>query len=190
MIDAANRRHVAPSVVVPDHRARGGAVLVLRLCGERHTEDQYGAHNYHALPVVLARGEGVWVWDVEDKRYLDMLAGYGALNQGHRHPRIMKALTDQAERLTLTARAFNNDVLGPLCKELCELTGQECMLPMNTGAEAVETAIKLARKWAYQVKKVPENSAEIIVCSNNFHGRTISVISFSTETTPISQCKS
>jgi len=144
-------------------------------------EERYGANNYQPLPVVLTRGEGVWVWDVEGNRYLDVLAGYSALNQGHRHPRILEALYEQAGRLTLTARAFHNDLLGPLCQELCELTGHEAMLPMNTGAEAVETAIKMARKWGYRVKGIPHDRAEIVVCGGNFHGRTISIVGFSSE---------
>lgn len=144
-------------------------------------EDQYNAHNYKPLDVVLERGEGVWVWDVDGNRYLDFLSAYSALNQGHKHPRILQALLDQAARLPLTSRAFRNDQLPLLAKELCELTGYEMMLPMNTGAEAVETALKAARKWGYQVKGVPENQAEIITCAGNFQGRTISIISFSTE---------
>jgi len=144
-------------------------------------EDHYGAHNYHPLDVVIERAEGVWVYDTEGKRYLDCLAAYSALNQGHRHPKILKALMEQASKLTLTSRAFRNDQLPLLCKELCELTGFDMVLPMNTGAEAVETAIKTARKWGYQVKGIPEGRAEIIVCANNFHGRTVTIISFSTE---------
>jgi ornithine--oxo-acid transaminase len=144
-------------------------------------EDQYGAHNYHPLDVVISRGEGVWVYDVEGKRYLDCLSAYSALNQGHVHPRILEALTKQAGQLTLTSRAFRNDQLPLFYKELSELTGYEMALPMNSGAEAVETALKLARKWAYEVKGVPHNQAEIITCAGNFHGRTISIISFSTE---------
>ncbi|MCE1165097.1 MAG: ornithine--oxo-acid transaminase [Bacteroidetes bacterium] len=144
-------------------------------------EDKYGAHNYHPLDVVIEKAEGVWVWDVDGKKYLDCLAAYSAVNQGHCHPRIVKALTDQAAKVTLTSRAFRNNQLPLLCKELCEMTGYEMVLPMNSGAEAVETALKAVRKWGYTVKKVPENKAEIIVCSNNFAGRTISIISFSTE---------
>ncbi len=144
-------------------------------------EDQYGAHNYHPLDVVLSRGEGVWVWDVEGNRYMDCLSAYSAVNQGHAHPRIRAALIEQAERLPLTSRAFRNDQLGPFCQELCELTGYEMVLPMNTGAEAVETALKAARKWGYQVKGVPDGQAEIIACTGNFAGRTISIISFSSE---------
>ncbi|HVO75360.1 MAG TPA: ornithine--oxo-acid transaminase [Ignavibacteriaceae bacterium] len=144
-------------------------------------EEKYGAHNYHPLDVVIQKAEGVWVYDVEGKKYLDCLAAYSAVNQGHCHPRIVKALKEQAEKVTLTSRAFRNDQLPLLCRELCELTGFEMVLPMNSGAEAVETALKTARKWGYQVKGIKENSAEIIVCSNNFAGRTISIISFSTE---------
>jgi len=144
-------------------------------------EDRYNAQNYKPLDVVLERGEGVWVWDVEGKRYLDCLSSYSALNQGHNHPRIRRALVEQASKLTLTGRAFRNDQLPLLAKELCELTGYEMMLPMNTGAEAVETALKAARKWGYQVKGVPDGQAEIITCEGNFHGRTITIVGFSTE---------
>lgn len=145
-------------------------------------EEEYGAHNYRPLDVVLTRGDGVWVYDVEGKRYLDCLSGYSALNQGHVHPRILKALLDQAGRLTLTGRAFRNDQLPLLYKELSELTGYEMSLPMNSGAEAVETAIKLARKWAYRIKGVPRYKAQIIAAAGNFHGRTTTLISLSTET--------
>jgi len=144
-------------------------------------EEAYGAHNYHPLDVVIDRAEGVWVWDVEGRRYLDMLSAYSALNHGHRHPAIVQALLDQAGRVTLTSRAFRNDQLGLLYQELNALTGYDLALPMNTGAEAVETAIKLARKWGYEVKGIPRHRAEIIVASGNFHGRTVSIISFSTE---------
>lgn len=144
-------------------------------------EDIYGAHNYHPLDVVLTRGKGVWVWDVEGKKYLDCLSGYSAVNQGHCHPRIVRRLEQQAKRLTLTSRAFRNDQWPLLAKELSELLGYEMVLPMNSGAEAVETALKMARKWAYQKKGVPVDEAEIITCANNFHGRTITIISFSTE---------
>ncbi|HRF46787.1 MAG TPA: ornithine--oxo-acid transaminase [Anaerolineales bacterium] len=144
-------------------------------------EEAYGAHNYHPLDVVIDRAEGVWVWDVEGRRYLDMLSAYSALNQGHRHPAIIQALLDQAGRVTLTSRAFRNDQLGLLYQELNALTGYDLALPMNTGAEAVETAIKLARKWGYEVKGIPRHEAEIIVASGNFHGRTVSIVSFSTE---------
>lgn len=143
--------------------------------------DRWGASNYKPLPVVLERGEGVWVWDVAGRRYLDMLSAYSALNQGHRHPRIIAALNEQAGRLTLTSRAFQNDQYAPFLRELCELAGYEKALPMNTGAEAVETAIKAARKWGYEKKGVPRDHAEIIVCEGNFHGRTTTVISFSSE---------
>jgi ornithine--oxo-acid transaminase len=143
--------------------------------------DRYSAHNYHPLPVVLERGEGVWVWDVDGKRYMDMLSGYSALNQGHRHPEIIEAARQQLDALTLTSRAFHNDQMGPFLKELCEATGFERALPMNTGAEAVETAIKMVRKWGYQVKGVPADKAEIIVCENNFHGRTTTIVGFSSE---------
>jgi ornithine--oxo-acid transaminase len=144
-------------------------------------EEQYGAHNYYPLDVVIERGEGVWVYDVDGQRYLDCLSAYSALNQGHVHPRILEALVDQAKKVTLTSRAFRNDQLPLLYQELSEMTGYEMALPMNSGAEAVETALKLARKWAYQVKGVPRHQAEIITFENNFHGRTISIISFSSE---------
>lgn len=143
--------------------------------------DQYAAHNYHPLPIVIAKAEGCWVWDVEGKKYCDMLAAYSALNQGHRHPRIINALTDQANKVTLTSRAFHNDQMGPFLHELCDMTGYECALLMNSGAEGVETALKAARRWGYTVKGVQPDTAEIICCTNNFHGRTISIISFSTE---------
>ena len=146
-------------------------------------ETQYGAHNYKPLDVVLTKGEGVWVWDVDGKKYLDCLSAYSAVNQGHCHPKIMQAMLSQARQLTLTSRAFRNDQLGPFYKELCELTRSHKVLPMNSGAEAVETAIKTVRKWGYQVKGVPENQAEIIVCANNFHGRTITIVGFSTDPT-------
>jgi len=144
-------------------------------------EDRYGAHNYHPLPVVLARGEGVFVWDVEGKRYYDFLSSYSAVNQGHCHPRIVKALTDQAGVLALTSRAFYNDVLGVFEKYVTEYFGFDKVLAMNTGAEAVETAIKLCRKWSYLKKGIPENQAKIIVCDNNFHGRTTTIVSFSSD---------
>ncbi len=146
-------------------------------------EDRYGAHNYHPLPVVLERGEGVYVWDVEGKRYYDFLSAYSALNQGHRHPRIVEAMKRQLDRLTLTSRAFYNDALGEFEEYAAKLFGYDKLLPMNTGAEAVETALKLARKWAYKVKGIPENQAKIITCENNFHGRTITIVSFSTDPT-------
>lgn len=144
-------------------------------------ENQYGAHNYHPLPVVLAKGEGVYVWDLEGKRYFDFLSAYSAVNQGHCHPKIINALSDQAKKLTLTSRAFYNDMLGKQEKYMSELFGYDKLLPMNTGAEAVETAIKLTRKWAYEVKGIPEEKANIIVCENNFHGRTTTIISFSND---------
>jgi ornithine--oxo-acid transaminase len=144
-------------------------------------EEKYGAHNYHPLDVVIEKAEGVWVYDVEGKKYLDCLSAYSAVNQGHVHPEILKAMLEQAKRVTLTSRAFRNDQLPLLYKELSEMTGYEMSLPMNSGAEAVETAVKLARKWAYVVKKVPRHQAEIIVAGNNFHGRTVTIISFSTE---------
>ncbi len=144
-------------------------------------EDLYGAHNYHPLDVVANKARGVWMYDVDGRKYLDFLSAYSAVNQGHRHPRIVKALIDQSRRLTLTSRAFRNDQWPLLAKELSELTGYDMVLPMNSGAEAVETSVKAARKWAYQEKGVLEDQAEIIVCANNFHGRTITVISFSTE---------
>jgi ornithine--oxo-acid transaminase len=144
-------------------------------------EEQYGAHNYHPLDIVLKRGKGVWVYDVSGKKYLDCLSAYSALNQGHCHPRILKAATDQSKRLTLTSRAFRNDQLPALYKKLHDLTGYDLALPMNSGAEAVETAIKAARKWAYSVKAVPKHLAEIICCTGNFHGRTTTIVGFSTE---------
>ena len=144
-------------------------------------EEQYGAHNYHPLDVVIERAKGVWVYDVDGKKYLDCLSSYSAVNQGHVHPEILNALLEQAKKVTLTSRAFRNDQLPLLYKELSEMTGYDMSLPMNSGAEAVETAVKLARKWAYQVKKVPRYQAEIIVAGGNFHGRTVTIISFSTE---------
>ena len=144
-------------------------------------ENNYGAHNYHPLPVVLSRGKGVFVWDVEGNRYYDFLSAYSAVNQGHCHPAIIKALQDQANSLTLTSRAFYNDILGKYEKYVSEYFGYDKVLPMNTGAEAVETAIKLCRKYAYEEKGIPENKAEIIVCKNNFHGRTTTIISFSND---------
>ena len=142
-------------------------------------ENQYGAHNYHPLPVVLARGEGVYVWDPEGNRYFDFLSAYSAVNQGHCHPHIISALKQQAETLTLTSRAFYNNILGDFEKRVCDMFGFENVLPMNTGAEGVETAIKLCRKWGYEKKGIPENEAKIVVCSRNFHGRTTTIISFS-----------
>ena len=144
-------------------------------------EDHFGAHNYHPIPVVLNRGEGVFVYDVEGKRYFDFLSGYSAVNQGHCHPRIIASLVEQAQRLTLTSRAFHNDQLGPYEKYISSTFGYDKVLPMNTGVEAVETAIKLSRRWGYEVKGIPEDKARIIVCNSNFHGRTVNVISFSTD---------
>ena len=143
--------------------------------------DKYSANNYHPLPVVIDRGDGVWVWDGEGNRYMDMLSAYSALNQGPGHPTSLEAARAQLDKLTLTSRAFHNDQMGPFLRELCEATGFEQALPMNTGAEAVETAIKMVRKWGYQVKGVPADQAEIIVCDNNFHGRTTTVVGFSSE---------
>ena len=143
--------------------------------------DRWSAHNYHPLPVVLERGEGPWVWDVEGHRLLDMLSAYSAVNQGHRHPRIIAALERQAARLTLTSRAFHNDQMGVFLEQLCSVTGFDRALPMNTGAEAVETAIKAARKWGYEVRGVPAGQAEIIVCEHNFHGRTTTIVGFSSD---------
>jgi len=144
-------------------------------------EEQYGAHNYKPLDVVLTRGQGVWVWDVEGIKYLDCLSAYSAVNQGHCHPRIRQTMMEQLDHLTLTSRAFRNDQLGLFYQELCELTHSHKVLPMNSGAEAVETVIKTVRKWGYQVKGVPADQAEIIVCANNFHGRTITIVGFSTD---------
>ena len=144
-------------------------------------EELYGAHNYHPLDVVIERAEGVWVYDVEGNRYLDCLASYSAVNQGHCHPEILKAMFEQAQKVTLTSRAFRNDQLPLFYQQLHELTGYETALPMNSGAEAVETAVKAARKWGYKVEGIPDGQAEIVVCANNFHGRTVTVISFSTD---------
>ncbi|MBI4917641.1 MAG: ornithine--oxo-acid transaminase [Acidobacteria bacterium] len=144
-------------------------------------EERHGAHNYHPLDVVITKARGVWVWDVEGNKYLDFLAAYSAVNQGHCHPRIVAALKEQAERVTLTSRAFRNDQLGPLCAQITRLAGFSRFLPMNSGAEAVETALKAARKWGYKVKGVPDGQAEIIAFDGNFHGRTISIVSFSTD---------
>lgn len=144
-------------------------------------ESQYGANNYHPLDVVITEGKGAWLWDVEGKKYLDFLSAYSALNQGHCHPKILQAMIEQASKLTLTSRAFRNDQLGKFYQKLSQISGLPKILPMNSGAEAVETALKAIRKWAYQIKGVPENQAEIIVCDNNFAGRTISIVSFSTE---------
>lgn len=146
-------------------------------------ENKYGAHNYHPLPVVLERGEGVYVWDVDGKRYFDFLSAYSAVNQGHCHPKIVNAMVEQAQKLTLTSRAFYNDKLGNYEEYVTNYFGFDKVLPMNTGAEAVETALKISRKWAYEVKGIPENQAQIIVCENNFHGRTTTIISFSNDET-------
>jgi ornithine--oxo-acid transaminase len=144
-------------------------------------EDKFGAHNYHPLPVVLQKGAGAFVWDVDDRRYYDFLSGYSAVNQGHCHPAIVQAMVEQAHTLTLTSRAFHSNLLGEYEAYITKLFGYDRVLPMNTGVEAVETAIKLSRKWAYEVKGIPENQAKILVCSSNFHGRTVGVISFSTD---------
>lgn len=144
-------------------------------------ENQYGAHNYHPLPVVLEKGEGVFVWDVEGKKYYDFLSAYSAVNQGHSHPKIVEALVNQAQKLALTSRAFYNAKLGEYEKKITTLFGFDKVLPMNSGAEAVETAVKLARKWSYEIKGIPENAAKIIVCENNFHGRTTTIVSFSND---------
>lgn len=143
--------------------------------------EKYGANNYHPLPIVISKAEGVWVEDPEGNKYMDMLSAYSAVNQGHRHPKIIQALKDQADRVTLTSRAFHNDQLGPWYEMICKLTNKEMALPMNTGAEAVETAVKAARRWAYDVKGVAENQAEIIACVGNFHGRTMTAVSLSSE---------
>ena len=144
-------------------------------------EDSYGAHNYHPLDVVVSRADGVWVWDVDGNKYMDFLAAYSAVNQGHCHPRLVKVMAEQMCRVALTSRAFRNDQLGPFCKEVCELAGYARMLPMNTGAEAVETAVKAARKWGYTVKGIADNQAELIVFAGNFHGRTTTIVSFSSD---------
>lgn len=143
--------------------------------------EKYGAHNYHPLPIVISEADGVWVKNPEGKKYMDMLSAYSAVNQGHRHPKIIQALKDQADRVTLTSRAFHNDQLGPWYEKVCELTKKDMALPMNTGAEAVETAVKAARRWAYDVKGVADNQAEIIACIGNFHGRTMTAVSLSSE---------
>ena len=147
----------------------------------RELVERYSAHNYHPLPVVLTHGDGAWVTDTEGKQYLDLLSAYSALNFGHRHPRLIDAAKRQMDRLTLTSRAFHNDQLGAFAEALAELTGKDMVLPMNSGAEAVETAIKTARKWGYRVKGVPADSARIIVADGNFHGRTTTIVSFSTD---------
>ena len=160
-------------MISPSHPDSTGAFIAL--------EERYGASNYKPLDVVLARGEGVYVWDVEGRRYLDCLSSYSAVNQGHCHPKILAALTEQAAKLTITSRAFRNDQLGLFYEELCALTHSHKVLPMNSGAEAVETALKVARKWGYEVKGVPADKAEIIVCHDNFHGRTLAIVGFSTD---------
>jgi len=144
-------------------------------------EEQYGAHNYHPIPVVLSRGQGVYVWDVDERRYYDFLSGYSAINQGHCHPRIIETFLEQAQKLTLTSRAFHSDALGEFAEYITRLFGYDKVLPMNTGAEAVETGLKLARRWGYEVKGIPAGKAKVIVCANNFHGRTINIVSFSTD---------
>ncbi len=144
-------------------------------------ENKYGAHNYHPLPVMITRASGIYVWDEHDKKYMDMMSAYSAISHGHCHPRLVNALTQQAQKVAVVSRAFHSDKLGPFLQKACELTGIARGLPMNSGAEAVETALKAARKWAYKIKNVPENKAEIIACSNNFHGRTISIVAMSTE---------
>jgi len=141
--------------------------------------ERYGANNYHPLPIVISEAEGVWVKDPEGNKYMDMLSAYSAVNQGHRHPKIIQALKDQADRVTLTSRAFHNDQLAPWYELICELSGKEMALPMNTGAEAVETAVKTARRWAYEVKGVEKDQAEIIACHGTFHGRTMTAVSLS-----------
>ena len=161
------------SVTVLEETAKAADLIAL--------EDRYGAHNYHPLDVVVARAAGVWVWDVEGRKYLDFLAAYSAVNQGHCHPEILHAMVEQAHRVTLSSRAFRSDQLGPFFEQVCELSGYDKFLPMNTGAEAVETAVKAARKWAYTVKGVPDGEAEILVFENNFHGRTTGLIGFSSE---------
>jgi len=158
--------------------SEGGSIMSITKNIIEKTE-QFGARNYHPLPIVISKAEGVWVEDPEGNKYLDMLSAYSALNQGHRHPKIIQALKDQADKVTLTSRAFHNDKLGVFYEKLSKMTGKNMILPMNTGAEAVETALKAVRRWAYEVKKVPVNQAEVIVCEGNFHGRTITVTSFS-----------
>jgi ornithine--oxo-acid transaminase len=156
------------------YRAHDAAALIAQT-------ERVSAPNYAPLPIVIARAEGVWAWDVDGRKYLDCISAYSSLNQGHRHPRIVRALVEQAGRLTLTSRAVHNDRMGPFLEQLCRLAGFEMALPMNTGAEAVETAIKLARKWAYRVKRVPQDRAEIVACRDNFHGRTTTIVGFSSE---------
>ncbi|MGH2646936.1 MAG: aminotransferase class III-fold pyridoxal phosphate-dependent enzyme, partial [Ginsengibacter sp.] len=144
-------------------------------------ENKFGAHNYHPLPIVLTRGKGIYIWDVEEKKYFDFLSAYSAVNQGHCHPKIIQSLTDQAQKLTLTSRAFHSAALGEFAQYITKYFGYDKVLPMNTGVEAVETALKLCRHWGYAVKKIPDNKAKIIVCADSFHGRTLGVISFSTD---------
>ena len=158
---------------------RGG--LRLKAKDYIELEQKFGAHNYHPLPVVISKAKGVWVWDVEGKKYIDMLSSYSAINQGHMNDRIVKAAVDQLQRVSLTSRAFSNDKMGAFLKKLCDVSGMEMALPMNTGAEAVETSIKMARRYAHQKKSIPEDKGEIIVCENNFHGRTTTIISFSSD---------
>lgn len=157
--------------------------MVEHLTSEQQMDlvERHSAHNYHPLPVVVAEAEGVWVTDVEGKRYLDMLAAYSAINFGHRHPALVQAAKDELDRVTLTSRAFHNDRFGPFCRDLAELTGKDKVLPMNSGAEGVETALKTARMWGYRAKGVPQDRAKIITCSDNFHGRTITIVGFSTD---------
>jgi ornithine--oxo-acid transaminase len=159
----------------------GGYVEIMQTLDYIGLEEEYGAHNYHPLDVVIERAEGAWVWDIDGKKYLDCLAAYSAVNQGHCHPKILQAFVEQAKRVTLTSRAFRNDQLPLLYKDLHDLSGMDMALPMNSGAEAVETALKAARKWGHTVKGIPDGRAEIIACANNFHGRTIAIISFSTD---------
>lgn len=180
----ATLRDEAPNWKIPfGYQIQSNMETITTMTSERamELEDQYGAHNYHPLPVVLSRGEGVFLWDCEGKQYYDFLSAYSAVNQGHCHPKIVEALKEQAETLTLTSRAFFNDALGPYEKFMSNFFGFDKVLPMNTGAEAVETAIKLCRKWAYEKRGIPENEAKIIVCENNFHGRTTTIVSFSND---------
>ena len=160
---------------MPDAKSRGAAADLIQI------EDRWGAHNYRPLDVVVERAAGVWVHAVDGRRYLDCLSAYSALNQGHCHPRIVEALLDQASRVTLTSRAFRNDQLPRFCEELARVCGMQMVLPMNTGAEAVETALKAVRRWGYTYKRIPRDEAEIVVCENNFHGRTTTITGFSSE---------
>jgi len=179
------------AALVPENRFKSGVLSENRLQQSEgldlkakdyiELEETYGAHNYHPLPVVISKAKGVWVWDVEGKKYIDMLSSYSAINQGHLNDRIVKAAIDQMKRVTLTSRAFSNDRMGPFLKKLCEVSGMEMALPMNTGAEAVETSIKLARRYAHMKRGISENEGGIIVCENNFHGRTTTIISFSSD---------